>query len=421
LFVSQIHDSSLVRLVLQQIPRNILARIGIDFSTPRATADRLLRTAANLEPVHYWAHFWLGYSLYYSGDIDGAEMAFNTCISLRPEYLLGYTERCQVQLTHIERFELAKERLRPGVANQVEQLAVAGLGGMFGGSPLSQAFRLHLVAQETARVVNLAETEKAQAELKKRMLRGILQAADRDPLDPVVQWVLGLSLDWSGRYEEARNAYLAASELEAARRLFDPNWELIDIDIAAQMRRIIDARAKTFPHDPKMRASSAAIYLAQNDDTRAQSLAGALWPPMDQAVQGVLFFRRKEYDKAAKAFGDVLARSKPLATPVNSAIDPDERIRFRYRPGYALAAIGRARAREALGKPDETLTAFTELTQKARPDLPEWQRLEGYVGQARLFAALGQETEARQSLEDLRQLDTALAQSISSQLFPPTK
>ena len=54
--------------------------IGIDFTNPKDTAERYLRTAANLMPRHYWAHYWLGAALDTNNKPQEAELAYNTCV-----------------------------------------------------------------------------------------------------------------------------------------------------------------------------------------------------------------------------------------------------------------------------------------------------------------------------------------------------
>jgi tetratricopeptide (TPR) repeat protein len=69
--------------------------INLDLKKPRETADRMLHRAVELEPDHYWAHFWLGWSYLAARppQYQAAEMAFSKCIEIRPALGFGYAER----------------------------------------------------------------------------------------------------------------------------------------------------------------------------------------------------------------------------------------------------------------------------------------------------------------------------------------
>ncbi len=68
--------------------------LGLSLGEP-GVAERLLRRAAAEEPARYWAHYWLGWVLVFTGDPRGAELAFTTCVMLRPESGLAYAERAR--------------------------------------------------------------------------------------------------------------------------------------------------------------------------------------------------------------------------------------------------------------------------------------------------------------------------------------
>lgn len=65
----------------------------LDLDTPYDTAERLLRTGVSREPENFWPHFVLGRTLLGRGDFKGAELAFNVCISVDPNYARGYEQR----------------------------------------------------------------------------------------------------------------------------------------------------------------------------------------------------------------------------------------------------------------------------------------------------------------------------------------
>jgi tetratricopeptide (TPR) repeat protein len=74
-----------------------IGRLGpkdFDFDTPLSTALSSLRRAVQADPEQYWAWFMLGRALLHEGtDPAGAELAFTTCVLLRPDYSRGYEHR----------------------------------------------------------------------------------------------------------------------------------------------------------------------------------------------------------------------------------------------------------------------------------------------------------------------------------------
>jgi serine/threonine protein kinase len=69
---------------------------GLDFETALATAERYLRTAAAMDPDHYWSNFWLGVTLISTRKHEAAELALNTCVAIRPDDALAYNYRALV-------------------------------------------------------------------------------------------------------------------------------------------------------------------------------------------------------------------------------------------------------------------------------------------------------------------------------------
>src|SRR5262249_61539022 len=65
---------------------------GGDFKPPAATGEEHLRMAARLDPHHFWTHYWLGRTLEETQP-QLAELAFNTCITLRPDSRVGFDAR----------------------------------------------------------------------------------------------------------------------------------------------------------------------------------------------------------------------------------------------------------------------------------------------------------------------------------------
>jgi tetratricopeptide (TPR) repeat protein len=67
-----------------------------DYLTPLETGERMLRQAVVADPGDYWAWSVLGGILRESKDWAAAEVAFSSCVTLRPDYALGYELRCLV-------------------------------------------------------------------------------------------------------------------------------------------------------------------------------------------------------------------------------------------------------------------------------------------------------------------------------------
>src|SRR5262249_28669367 len=94
---------------------------GLDFKTPQATAERLLRQALELEPQHYWAHLLFGQNHLVGKQPHAAEMAFSKCIALRPRDGVVYAERGQA------RFHLRKQTTAPDLRKELERRGLEDL------------------------------------------------------------------------------------------------------------------------------------------------------------------------------------------------------------------------------------------------------------------------------------------------------
>jgi tetratricopeptide (TPR) repeat protein len=96
---------------------------GLDFEKPLDTAEWMLRTSARLEPRHYWNHFWLAWCLMAKGDFKGSELAYNTCVAIRPEDGLGYSERASMLVSQLDddNPEQLQSELRGRAVQDLEQ------------------------------------------------------------------------------------------------------------------------------------------------------------------------------------------------------------------------------------------------------------------------------------------------------------
>jgi tetratricopeptide (TPR) repeat protein len=77
--------------------------IAMDVQDPFEKAVFHFRSAATLRPEHYWTHCWLGLCLERAGRPDAAELAFNTCVALHPDYFTGYQFRARAILIQASR------------------------------------------------------------------------------------------------------------------------------------------------------------------------------------------------------------------------------------------------------------------------------------------------------------------------------
>jgi tetratricopeptide (TPR) repeat protein len=95
--IAMLPDDLTTRVLLAQAKK-----IGLDATTPLATAEEHLRTAAGLQPRYYWTHFWLGTTLSLARNPQAAELAYGACLGLRPDYAIGYQFRAQAILDQLQ-------------------------------------------------------------------------------------------------------------------------------------------------------------------------------------------------------------------------------------------------------------------------------------------------------------------------------
>jgi serine/threonine protein kinase len=79
-------------------------------------SEQLLRVSAGRER-RFWPNFALGRTLYFRGALEQAELAFTTCIVLRPDYARGYEQRALI------RGLLSRQTDDPSRCSQLRNLA----------------------------------------------------------------------------------------------------------------------------------------------------------------------------------------------------------------------------------------------------------------------------------------------------------
>jgi Flp pilus assembly protein TadD/tRNA A-37 threonylcarbamoyl transferase component Bud32 len=340
-------------------------KLGLNVGEARATSEWLLRTAVSRDPKHYWSHFWLGWTLAVAGNDHAGELAFNNCVTLRPDYALGYAERAQSLL---RRKQHEYERYRNG------------FGTFFAAAALGPVRALPFFVYRTDLLQPPAE--EVLADFDRRILEDVRQAAEREPREPWVHFLRGRALAILDRRAEALEAWTRALELErplaawVGRRVYgDKVTSLTWAADYAQLWTQIDPR----DCDAWAVLATANLALGKDKETRAASspaLALDSTKPQALAVRGMLALRAGQPQAALDDFAVALTRSS--------------------RNG--LAASGQAAALEALGRREQALAAFDQLLEIAPTD---WHRQEARLGRARILAQLGRHADARADFEQV--------------------
>jgi tetratricopeptide (TPR) repeat protein len=353
----------------------IESQIGVNFRSPRETAERLLRSAVAQEPGHYWAHFWLGKLLEAKGDFPEAEMEFNTCVALRPDYALGFAARARVLLLAIQRLSQQMARTTPEEG----------------------------VSKEASAAENDAQA--AKEALMLRVLQGLNEGVRRHPYDANVRWSRGQALTWLGQFPQAVMEMNEVGVIEAAR-------------LALEGRRAEDGRgasadvlAYLIPEQGvssfgDIRGSIAILQLALGADDPAGAAATQLLEqdpkhPLALAVRGELALRAGKTAEAVRDFKLALAA----------------------RPQDPLALAGVARALEKEKDWEGAAKAYAKMLAPSTPaDAPgDWWELASHLGSARALAALGREAAARVALENARFINPVAADAAAARLFTPAE
>lgn len=308
---------------------------GLDFTTPRITAERMLRTAARLEPKYYWNHFWLGWSLNANRDARGAELAYNTCVAIRPDYGLGYAERAMALIRQIQ--------------------------------------------EDTA--------EPLRTELRRRAIEDLDRAGALEPNDARIHWERALAFARLGQAAEALESAARAMELERplptwkGRRIYSEKREWISeaAQIAAQI-------AELEPSNPEAWSVQALARLGLDElETAAASADRCLELRPEHtralAVRGTVHLQLGRFAAAAADFDAAIAQDPGCFLAVFGKARLDE---LTNRPSDALKAfellgsiavtqwqtviglIGEARALDRLNR-EQTAQSKLEMARRLDP------------------------------------------------------
>lgn len=299
---------------------------GIDFSNSVEKSERLLRRAASMEPEHYWTYFWLGWNRLAAQRFSAAELAFDTCIALKPDYALGYAYR---------------------------------------------GWSLLLESQS----IKDATT---QSELRARGLADLAHARGIEPVNPEFAWLTGMALAQTNENREALQAFLQAAELEpvvatwVGRRIFDKKLAYFK-----RMRELAKSITQTDPRNPDgWTALAAAAWALGSLDEADQAAAAALKlkrdEPLALAVRGSVAFARKRFDAALANFHAALAKQPKLwlaayglaqavesQAPADQSLDAYDDLAAIAETNWqkAQAQLGRARLLARLNRPEEAAAA----------------------------------------------------------------
>ena len=315
---------------------------GFDMSDPAGTAQTVLRRAIGHNPRHHWSYLWLGWTLHAVQDYRASELAFASCITLRPDDAIGYAERARSLA--LQARALTAQKLDPNV-----------------------------------------EASRRQ-ELWRRCRADLDRAIAREPHDWYIQYRRLESLALFDEQQEALDASRGMLEaIPSPNRLVGlPLQETATLvnDVRGYLQRI-HAQA---PDHPEGQVVLALILLRSGDSTGAwqaanKSLSGPSNDPRVGIIRSTALFvhghialQRGQAAEALRLFDEALA----------------------LRPKYFHAALGRASAIALAGDRAAALSACDAAAALAGND---WQHLEVHIERIAAYLSLGRESEARQELQ----------------------
>jgi serine/threonine protein kinase/Tfp pilus assembly protein PilF len=359
---------------------------GLDFATPRATAERLFRDAIAKDPGHYWAHSGLGYCHFVSKNWPAAEQAFGACVALRPDYVPAYLLRSETLLLRTVSLHQDDDWLIRRHAWPTAALSLAPLVGA------------------PAATGGLADLARTRNDLMRRCQDGLEVAPPVIRYEPYVRWLLFRCQVWFGQ-PGSLDTSRSALEMIVLTREGGAGERPLDSSIAGWAVRDYRNWAKNSPGVIDYRGVLAVALLAGGDVPAAAReaeavLKGAPDHPTARGVRGVLHLRA---GRAAEALADF---DRSLAV----------------RPGGEMALTGRALALERLGRGPAALDAYAAL-------LPPGEaagsagplHLVASLGRARVYAKLGDEEKARAELQLARETDPVAADALADALYPAPK
>lgn len=365
-----------LKLIFGQLPQGN----GLDLRDPRAMSERMLRTAITGDPRHYWANFWLGWSFSAARYYRAAELAFNTCVAVRPNQALGFSERAQALLR--QRLQVNFRRGLPFVLVKPEQMP--------------------------------ARFRELQDELERRVLSDLERAAALEPNEPWIHWLRMSALYGLAHWEDSTRAALRAVELERPLRAWEGHF------YAYEQRKSRLEEARNLLAQPLTRAwpqyvegwlllASIHWALASDDDP------AVVKRNEDAALQAVDHALRLNASTAAALAirGAVQTNRRQFAQALT-----DFRAALAIDPGNPLAQVGEAQALEGLGERDQALATYDRVLAQPATNWKQsnWHRREVELGRARLLLTLRRPTEALTAFEKVAQTTGTIRQRMLANL-----
>jgi tetratricopeptide (TPR) repeat protein len=386
------------------IAPEFLRLTALDFDTPLHTAERLLRSAADLDPEHYWAHFWLGQCLIARKEYLQAAQACNTCVALRPDYACGYVWRGTALVLEARRLqEQAGRDGLPSVLDRPEWWL-----GLVAKPPLHLAdalLHVSLFAASHTQRQRTLDANRSRADLLARNLKGLDEGLKRLPDEAAIRFYRAVCLAEMGHWKEAVVDYTLCSELVACQRQVGlaPVEGLVGLN--AGVRDHAGGLSGRDPKNPSLQAFLALACLGVGKNAEAARAAAACLAKEPRngpalAVRGVLLLGQQ---KIAEALADL------EAVPAKS-------------PGETLATFAKAQAYEKAGDWGKAQQQYDRLLKGTGPversgAVAGWLQLEAHLGRARAARALDQFDDARRALADARAIDPQAAQRLESALL----
>jgi serine/threonine protein kinase len=371
----------------------------LDFDTPLESAEELLRAGAKLESRQIWPHFLLGWLLYDRENYSAAELAFDLCVALRPNYPRGYQHRglaivrhaLQLLESHNDLSGAGKDRKddrgknkrdrhgrRKALMGVAKELFVRARRDFRQGRLLAEhdPVTYWLEGDVLYILEDFAEKqEKGSAELK---FEGFAEEQERFRADlkhaTVVQaYARALDLEYNIRRHTIRRNFL---------------------NVACKQ---IQARIKGQPKNALAYTVLAQAYYNVDRNLEARSLiqkAMKIDPnlPRAQALRGIISLDGRRYDDALRDFEAAL----------------------RTDPELYLAALGRARALEKKGNRTAALAGYDYLLKPGKTGYPlaatSRQQRDTQEKRAQLLRLLGRPADAQAAQDAANRIDPAALQ-----------
>jgi serine/threonine protein kinase len=336
--------------------------IGIDLNTPLDTAERYLQDSIRRRPDEYWTHIWLGHTMRWKNDPLRAELAFSSCVALRPHLPDGRASRAFASAT---RFSLG------------------------GDTP----DRLESLAEQVEKDVDIALKYGAHI--------------------PTVRVVCARSLGLIGEHQRCYRELLEFFDVEI------PYGKMRDATLANIMKSLrvevlpgANNMIGAFPDDPAAYLVLAILHVQVGELEEAEQMVAE---GLDRSVEdidkarGLSVLGRCQLERAKKARGD--QRREQL----EASLATFEKAVLAWPKHYG-ACIGRVEAQMSLDRP-ETVLQLTRYMENGDVAVTQWHRIEMLSYRARAFARLDRLDDARSVIEAIAKDNRRFARALRAELL----